>query len=332
MKNLWWASEIIYKMGLSDNMGREVKRVALDFKWPLNKIWDGLVNPYYKYAHDCKICDGSGSSPRAKELRDMWYGYVEFHPESNGSEPFTANNPKIIALATRNAFFIEYGYGKDIKNIWKYYEENKNKLIPSIRTIEQEAKRLCDQCYNNHWRHHLSQEDVDALVKGNRLFDFTHTWSKGKGWQPKIPVYHPTAKEVNEWSIAGGGHDSINQWICVKARCKKEKVRSTCTHCKGNGTIWESKEYKIKSEKWKPKEPPSGPAFQVWETVSEGSPVSPAFEKPEDLANWMILFDTSVTKNVNYEQWLKFIINEQSAPSMIMTSGKIMSGVEAINT
>ena len=312
-------------------MGREIKRVALDFQWPLNKIWEGFINPYYKYAHNCKICDGSGSSPRAKELSDMWYGYVEFNPESNGSKPFTIHHPKVRALATRNAFFNEYGRGVNIDNYWKFYEGNKDRLIPSSSMIDREAKRLCD-FYNNSWGHHLSQEDVDVLVKENRLHDFTHAWSKEKGWQLKIPAYHPTAEEVNDWSIGGGGHDSINQWICVKARCKKEKVGFTCTHCKGSGTIWESKEYKTQANKWKPQEPPAGPAFQIWETVSEGSPVSPAFEKPEDLANWMVLFDTSVTKKTSYEQWLKFIVNEQSVPSMIITGGKMMSGVEAIST
>ena len=26
-------------------MGREVKRVALDFNWPLHKVWEGFQNP-----------------------------------------------------------------------------------------------------------------------------------------------------------------------------------------------------------------------------------------------------------------------------------------------
>ena len=28
-------------------MGRELKRVPLDFDWPLNKPWEGFVNPHY---------------------------------------------------------------------------------------------------------------------------------------------------------------------------------------------------------------------------------------------------------------------------------------------
>ena len=28
-------------------MGRELKRVPLDFQWPENKVWDGYLNPHY---------------------------------------------------------------------------------------------------------------------------------------------------------------------------------------------------------------------------------------------------------------------------------------------
>lgn len=29
-------------------MGREIKRIALDFKWPCSKVWEGYLNPYYR--------------------------------------------------------------------------------------------------------------------------------------------------------------------------------------------------------------------------------------------------------------------------------------------
>lgn len=321
-------------------MGREIKRVALDFSWPLNKVWKGFINDLNsKYAKDCPFCDGSGSSPRAKELSDLWYGYtisshgtiiLEFHPESNGSDPFTINHPVIRAKATRNAFFSEYGYGGNIENCWDFYDKNKDKLIPSQYSIETEAKRLCDVCYNNHWSHHLSQDDVDALVQADRLYDFTHQWSNGKGWEVKNPPYHPTAKEVNEWSLTGMGHDSINQWVCVKSRCEKEGVECYCKYCNGDGIIWETEEYKKQAEEWKKVEPPSGNGYQIWETVSEGSPVSPVFENPEDLAKWMIENDKSITKNTTYEQWLKFIRDVKWSPSLIGVNGDIKSGTETI--
>ncbi len=38
-------------------MGREVKRVALDFEWPLNEVWEGFIDPYWR---QCAECKGSG--------------------------------------------------------------------------------------------------------------------------------------------------------------------------------------------------------------------------------------------------------------------------------
>ena len=41
-------------------MGREIKRVPLDFAHPLNEVWPGFVNPHYA---KCADCDGSSYTP-----------------------------------------------------------------------------------------------------------------------------------------------------------------------------------------------------------------------------------------------------------------------------
>ena len=71
--------------------------------------------------------------------------------------------------------------------------------------------------------------------------------------------------------------------------------------------------------------PPEGPAYQVWETVSSGSPISPPFLTPEDLARWMVDHDNSYTSDVTYEEWIVFIREIGSAVSF----GHGMSGVKA---
>jgi len=54
-------------------MGREIKRVALDFDYPINAmIWKGYANPYSGLK--CEVCDGTGQSPEFKKLSDSWYG------------------------------------------------------------------------------------------------------------------------------------------------------------------------------------------------------------------------------------------------------------------
>ncbi len=38
-------------------MGRELKRVPLDFDWPMQKTWPGFQNPWYKYTEDSKTAN-----------------------------------------------------------------------------------------------------------------------------------------------------------------------------------------------------------------------------------------------------------------------------------
>lgn len=48
-------------------MGRELKRVPLDFNWPLKKTWGGFINPYYKHCPDCN----NGVTPARERLSDL---------------------------------------------------------------------------------------------------------------------------------------------------------------------------------------------------------------------------------------------------------------------
>ena len=83
-------------------MGREIKRVPLDFDWPLNETWAGYLNPFYEHMKDCPSCDGSGYAPEAKRISDQWFGYVEFDPAETGSKPMTTDTPEVRAVAEHN--------------------------------------------------------------------------------------------------------------------------------------------------------------------------------------------------------------------------------------
>ena len=52
-------------------MGRELKRVPLDFQWPENKVWDGYLNPHYAKRHNCAACGGTGSTTARQRLGDL---------------------------------------------------------------------------------------------------------------------------------------------------------------------------------------------------------------------------------------------------------------------
>ncbi|MDX3247196.1 hypothetical protein [Streptomyces sp. ME18-1-4] len=196
--------------------------------------------------------------------------------------------------------------------------------------IVREAQRLADH-FNTGWMHHISQDDVNALVEAGRLHDFTHTWTREDGWQPKNPAVVPTAAQVNEWSLSGFGHDSINASVVVSARCEREGVNPTCQTCDGHATIEAYPGQRADAEAWEPTDPPKGDGWQLWETVSEGSPVSPVFATSDELATWM-------SDPERGDRWVppavaaKFIADGW-APSFIGTaSTDLVSGVEWVGT
>lgn len=47
--------------------------------------------------------------------------------------------------------------------------------------------------------------------------------------------------------------------------------------------------FAVACREWAQIEPPTGDGYQMWQTVSEGAPVSPVFDTMDDLITWMIV-------------------------------------------
>jgi hypothetical protein len=281
-------------------MGRELKRVPLWFDAPMNKVWKGFINPY-NTSIKCEHCDGLGYSEYYNHLKDLWYGYAKFKPEDNGSTPFLPTDQVIIEQAKWNISRAPEYYGTtDIH-------------------IQRECERL-SKLFNTRWHHHLNQQEVNALIAEGRLHDLTSEWKDDK-WQRKVPEYNPTAKEVNDWSIKGFGHDGINAWIVISQKCLDNGQSTKCHHCGGEGCTWPSKSDKYLHDTWKWKQPPKGKGYQIWETVSEGSPISPVFKTPEELAEHMSHTRWGADQGSTKEQWLEFILGPGWAPSGVIKNG-----------
>jgi hypothetical protein len=275
-------------------MSQEVKRVPVDFDWPLHQTWEGFIKPERFGETPCEACcyerepsvmdqlfpapsSGTGYSPHGQYLHDLWYGkarwnpergWLPFHPERYGSTLLGPDTPAVRRFAERNVAHAPdfYGTGEP--------------------AIVREAQRLCG-LWNAMWCHHLAQPDVDALVAAGRLMDFTHTWTREDGWQKIEPPVTPAAAQVNEWSLSGMGHDSINASVAVRARCEREGFDAECPACQGYGSLEAYPGQRAEAEAWERSEPPMGDGWQLWETVSAGSPVSPVFATADGLASWM---------------------------------------------
>lgn len=270
-------------------MGREVRRVPLDFDWPLKEVWQGYLRPDRLHEDPCTACDQTGLGPFAKRLQDLWYGKIPYTPR----KPLTPQSRAVWAFAKRNVERAPEFYGR------------------GFDATMREATRLADM-WNQQWSHHLEQRDVDALIAADRLRDLTHTFTKEDRWQPKDPMPKVTARDVNDWNILTMGHDSSNCFIVIRARCEAAGHPLECRVCEGHGSVERYKGQREDSEAWQPEEPPAGDGWQMWETTTEGSPQSPVFETPEELADYCAYNVSSFGSTMQSGTWwLKVIKGEE---------------------
>jgi hypothetical protein len=88
-------------------------------------------------------------------------------------------------------------------------------------------------------------------------------------------------REGRQW-----GHDAVDAWRAEEAVIKAaglSKDWGICPVCKGETIHPDDIEAR---EAWTPTEPPTGDGFQLWETTSEGSPISPVFTMLDELCAW----------------------------------------------
>ena len=70
--------------------------------------------------------------------------------------------------------------------------------------------------------------------------------------------------------------------------------------------------------------------YMMYEDTTEGTPISPAFATPEELARWLADNNASAfaRNTATYEQWMAMIVRGW-VPSAAIINGEIRSGVEA---
>jgi hypothetical protein len=196
--------------------------------------------------------------------------------------------PWMLNLLKLNPSYCSWGPGEDymkgeskeggwdssvIVKSWKEFQwelNDLNELVNFYFEVERANKRCLDcngdgynpatleisrQFYDfentgKRWVNKITQDEVLALVKENRLMDFTHTWTPEKGWEKKSPEYIPSAAEVNEWSYKAFGHDAINRHILIQARATRLGVFGHCAQCQGNGYTYTSSEAAVALVLW----------------------------------------------------------------------------------
>lgn len=234
---------------MGSTMGREARRVPLDFDWPIGEVWEGYLLPDRLRETECSDCGGRGQTAARQ--------WVE----------------QIAHLAL------------------------------------------------------IADDDLDAQARGRDL----HPWLRESGsvaWGTRPSAdYREFGAGLAGRSGDMGGHDALDRWEATKkligAAGLDPEAWGICQACGGHGTLEEYDGQRAEAEAWEPVGPPKGEGWQMWETTSEGSPSSPVFATPEELADYcaanVSIFGNSMASR---EQWLKIITGEdfahvQIAPGVI---------------
>lgn len=114
------------------------------------------------------------------------------------------------------------------------------------------------------------------------------------------------------------------EWELIKYHSKKEGWDSSCPHCNGEGTVYINDEIKRMHDEFDGVEPPAGEGYQMWETTTEGSPVSPVFKTPEELAEYCERAGVSWFghRTASKDDWLR-VINDSIPASIQIAPGVI---------
>jgi hypothetical protein len=236
-------------------MGREIRRVPVDFDWPLNKVWEGFCNPLHKPcpAEETDMCI-AGSTPAGKWL-DALVRMIALIGEQAVAEPYADR------LRARGQIFPHpYLTG------WPQ--------APRVELPRAEHQRL-RAIENDAERQRAVMRSLAAHP--SRLLPFTEemaTLVTGLAGGEK-----PHFLQGCEYSW------KIEQTLRKAAGIAEEARWGTCKVCDGHAIdpavreAWEA---------WEKTPPPAGEGWQLWETVSEGSPVSPVFPTREAFVDYLV--------------------------------------------
>jgi hypothetical protein len=137
---------------------------------------------------------------------------------------------------------------------------------------------------------------------------------------------------------------AMREWIAGWEAWERGERPDYCSEESRGLPYWEYEggppDPKYYRPEWKPEEMTW---FQVYETVSEGSPVTPPFATQQELVDYLVehgdFWDQKRRKEGEssmrctpwpHKEAEAFVLGAGYAPSMVVMDGKVMSGTEAL--
>jgi hypothetical protein len=244
-------------------MGREIRRVPLDFNWPLNQVWEGFLTPDRFHEDRCPNCT-RGYTPAGE-----WLQTLASRIDMLGSDIGDQQRGRAL-----HPWLAQDGYPP--------HNANHQIVRPSADII-----------------------DLLAGLTGEDKTRFMRPLRGGDGYRIAMKIVEAAGLDPKVWGI--------------------------CPTCKGHASIEKYEGQRAEAEAWEPTDPPEGEGWQLWETVSEGSPVSPVFATAEDLAVWMSHPERG-DRWVPQEVAAKFIAEGWAPSGVISARTGVVYGVEWVGT
>jgi hypothetical protein len=235
---------------------------------------------YPEDKYDTKELEELNAKPWQIELLKKNPSYNSWgNQEDYMSKEGTGWDTRVFASSVEEGLWELDDYNELVNFYFELYRNSVECKVCERSGLNPETKKLSDDWYsfdktrwvyvNSNrryndlaWSNHLTEIEVEALVKAGRLRDLIdincyyeedeekwYAWINGEK-QIIDPPKMPTPEEVNIWNQSGMGHDSINQWIAVEARAKHLGVYGKCEHCGGKGHIYTEPEAKIGLQLW----------------------------------------------------------------------------------
>lgn len=175
------------------------------------------------------------------------------------------------------------------------YGDSRAKLHPYLATLQQ----------INVYEHRRPSADIADLVTG----------ITGRGL----------------FSMGTGSDFAYKATDVLKEAAGVGKNWGICPTCDGHGSVEKYEGQRSEAEAWEPTDIPTGDGWQVWETVSEGSPISPVFPSKEGLIGWLMspAYTWGTSRPLTREQADAFI-ESAWAPSGVVINGRVLPGDAAI--
>jgi hypothetical protein len=304
-------------------MGREVKRVPLDFDWPLDKVWKGYVLPESLRGSQCPDCEGGQTHlgwwvQNVTYLVGMLAADVHDQQHGQGLHPWLAN------------FSRAHGHWEYLRDVaWVHINDIPDR--PVTGTSRWVVDRPGPKEQSLDFFHGLLRAYFKIRAESGDEYAYLYQ-------DRDLPSRDEVGSTLGS-SSSTGNMDLSHAILGILTHAAG--VDFVCRTCDGDGVLEDFPGQKAERHAWFEADhyeedgPPVGEGWQLWETVSEGSPISPVFDSAEKLAEW--LCSPSYTWGASgpmssYERALVFV-RAGWAPSFVSSPETgLLSGEEFIGT